>query len=135
MAAFRLTDHGLGAVDDDRGIVVSMAFRFADTDNMVPYDYTEGDLRFGFDTYAERGIPRSGPMATGEIESRPKTLVTHILESSIKDGLFAALGKDALDKVDFDRLKADICEAVFVAQADGGDYLRLVPEFRVDIVP
>ncbi|QWT20327.1 hypothetical protein KPL74_21615 [Bacillus sp. NP157] len=133
--AFRLTDNGLGAIDEARGILVDMAFRFTDIGNRVPYDYAEGDLKFGFDTEAEVGIPLTGPMATGEVEPRPTTLVTHILESSIKDGLVAALGVGALDLVDFDRIKMDIREAVFVVEADRGDYLRLVPEFRVDIVP
>ncbi|QWT20328.1 hypothetical protein KPL74_21620 [Bacillus sp. NP157] len=133
--AFRLMENAVGAIDESRGITVKMAFRFADIDNSVPFDYIEGELTFGFDTEAEDGIPVGGALIDGESQPRPNTLVTHVLESSVREGLIRSLGPDALHKVDYERIKEDILEAVFVTASDNGRYLRLVPHYKVDFIP
>lgn len=132
--AFRVLDHGVGAIDEAQGITVKMAYRFTDSRDRVPYDYIEGELRFGFDTEAEVGIPVGGAIVDGEDAPRPNTLVTHVLERSVEEGLIRALGPDALQTVDVARIKVAILEAVFTAEVDDGRYLRVVPDFRVDFI-
>lgn len=116
--AFRLMDSGFGAVDEARGITIRMANRFADAPEWVPYDYIEGDLRFGFKTRSEVSSPGS------------HAAITHILESSIKSALFKVLGADALEKVDFDRIKKDILDGVRITEA--GDTQS--PQVKVDFI-
>ncbi len=130
--AFRKSDTGIGVTDESRGITVKMAFGRFDDSGRVSYDYIEDGLAFSFQTEAEKGVPAAGSVGSSEGQPRLMTVATHIIERTIVDGLYEAIGPHALDKVDLDRIKEIIKEAIFVSNIDEGRYLRLVPEFKVD---
>lgn len=132
---------GTGVIDKDRGITVKMAFGHFDDTDTVTYEYIEdahqgkdggdklGRLSFMFKTKAEtRRIEVVD--AQGKAWPQTATVTTFIIESSIESGLIDALGPIELKKVDLNRIKATIKEAVFVSEASE-EYLRLVPDFKV----
>lgn len=141
--AFRVWNNGIGVVDEERGIAVKMAFgRFDDTSE-VPYEYTEQppkgrenphkveSLIFIFQTKAERK-KLEDYVYEGQKWPRFETVATHVIERSLIQGLFDALGPKALEKVDLAHIKLAIKEAMYTSGTREGRRLNIVPEFKVD---
>lgn len=121
--AFRLTNSGFGASDEVRGFTLRMELLTADITGWVPYIYSESGLEFTFDTQADNVVP-GDPLA-----------VTYMLEDSVERGVIKALGVEAFNKLDLDRIKRNIREGVLFIETGGGSEPRLLSarvEFMTD---
>lgn len=120
--------------DEDRGVTVKMAFRFRDILNQFTMCYSDPMVTFEFEVVSEVGMSVSGALEPRATSPQPTTLATHILESTVREGLVQALGSDALAKVNYEAIKAAIQEGVYLIDSDWGKQLKLAPEYKVDFV-
>lgn len=120
--------------DEDRQVTIKMAFRFRDIPDQFTLCYADPTATFEFEVKCDVGIAVHGELEPRATALRPTTLATHIIESSVRDGLKQALGEDALSKVDYEAIKIAILEGVYMIDSDDGKLLRLSPDYKVDFI-
>lgn len=120
--------------DEERGVTIKMAFRFRDITNEFTLCYADAVVTFEFDVTCDVGLAVGGELEPGATSPQPTTLATHVIGSSVQEGLKGTLGDDALSKVDYEAIKAAILEGVYMIDSDDGKLLRLSPDYKVDFV-
>jgi hypothetical protein len=121
------------ACNPQKGITIKTVNRFEDIglEGAHPYRYSQGDLEFEF-----RAMGGHEWRIFSSFEAKELGLAriaTYIIEGAIRQGFAGARHRPPTFE-EYEDLEQNISDGMLVLCAEGGDYFRRVPDFRVEFV-